>query len=40
MEINKNYADKLRSLYPAANRLINEMSKSISSDINEEEYED
>jgi hypothetical protein len=40
MEINKNYADKLRHLYPTANRLINEMSKSISSDINEEEYED
>jgi hypothetical protein len=39
-EINHNYANKLRHLYPTANRFINQMSKSITSDINDEEYED
>jgi hypothetical protein len=39
-EINHNYANKLRHLYPTANRFINQISKSITSDINDEEYED
>jgi hypothetical protein len=37
MQINKNYGEKLKHLYPHANRFIIEMEKYINSDINNDE---